>query len=67
MKSYKEIEKYRKVLTDNSIKCKCGHSIAMKPGLNKEICNWCNCYVFRTPKDEFEYRLKERMIKNARK
>ena len=63
MKTIKEIEKICKVITDNSIKCKCGHSIAMKPGLNKQICHWCGMYVFRTEKDEFNYRMREKLIK----
>ena len=63
MKSIKEIEKISKVITDNSIKCNCGHSIAMKPGLNKQICTWCKNYVFRTPRDEFNYRMREKLIK----
>ena len=67
MQTYKEIEKYHRVLTDNKTKCKCGHSVAIPPHLNKVICSWCRNYVFRTPKDEFKHRMKEKMINDERK
>ncbi|MBR6907729.1 hypothetical protein IKN40_04485 [bacterium] len=57
----KELLKYCDVMTKNKIKCKCGHSIILPPHLNKVICNWCNNYVFRSKKDEFEYRIQEAM------
>ena len=58
MKKIAEIIKYAHILTENSVKCKCGHTIAMNPKLNKEICSWCGNYVFKTKKDEFDYRTK---------
>jgi hypothetical protein len=64
MQKITEIIKYAHVMTENSIKCKCGHTINMNPKLDKEICSWCNNYVFRNPKDEFVYRVKEKMIQN---
>ena len=63
MATNEEIKKYSEILSKNSIKCKCGHSIAMNPELNKQICTWCGNYIFRTPKDEFQYRL----IQNLKK
>lgn len=30
---------------------------------NKQLCNYCNKYVFKTKRDEFEYRLNEAINK----
>ena len=57
----KELIKYHDIITKNRIKCKCGHSVVLPPELNKIICNWCGNYVFKSKKDEFEYRMKEAM------
>lgn len=44
-----------KAISDNSIKCKCGHSIFTS---DKEIiCRWCGRKVYR-PKEEFIMHLK---------
>lgn len=56
-----ELIRYHDVITRNKKICQCGHSVAIPPHLNKVICSWCNNYVFRTKKDEFEYRMKEAM------
>ena len=50
-------------LKDNNIKCKCGHINTMSNREDKMICKWCGNYVFRNKQKEFEYRLKEKMIK----
>jgi len=63
----KEMERYRSILSDNSIKCKCGRNETIPPHLNKVICSWCGNYVFRTPKEEFKHRMREKMVQNARK
>lgn len=51
--------KYSRNLLDKRIKCTCGHSIYIPSRLDKVICGWCNNYVFRDKKTEFEYRLQE--------
>ena len=48
-------------LADKLSKCKCGHTFLIHATENKKICNWCGNYVFRTPKDEFDYRLQEQL------
>ena len=59
----KNIEKIHQERTDNTYKCKCGHSVTIRPGLKKVLCNWCNRYVFKNKEDEFKYRVKEQMNK----
>jgi len=62
-KLYEEKQKYRVI-------CKCGHTNYMTHRTNKKICSWCHNYVFKNPKDEFEYKLKqvrERRLKNERR
>ena len=47
--------------------CKCVHRVIIPNGVNKQICDWCNNYVFKNKKEEFKYRLKEEMRRNVRK
>ena len=58
----KEIKKLHKVITDNTIKCKCGHSIWLGHN-NYGTCNWCGRLVFKNNKEEFKYRLKSHLLK----
>lgn len=60
-----ELIRYTDIITKNKKKCRCGHSIILPPHLNKIVCNWCGNYVFKTKKDEFEYRLQETMHKEV--
>lgn len=57
---YEEKQKFR-------VLCKCGHTnyIANKTG--RCICSHCKQYVFKDKQTEFEYRLKENLIKEKRK
>lgn len=55
------IKKIHNERTRNTIKCKCGHSIAFKSCEKKKLCHWCNKWVFKNKEDEFKYRLKEKM------
>ena len=49
-------------MANDTIKCKCGHSVLL--GKNKRIiCTFCGRWVFKDKKDEFEYRLRERLRK----
>ena len=59
------IEKGRKNNPNNK-KCSCGHTVEFWTSQNRIICRWCGNYVFRNKKDEFEYRMKER-LKNENK
>ena len=47
----------------NTFKCKCGHSIVIWPIEKKRLCNWCNHYVYRDKKEEFEEKLKNALKK----
>jgi ribosomal protein S27AE len=39
--------------------CKCGHSVIMPKFVDKQLCDWCNNYVFKDKITEFIYRTKE--------
>jgi hypothetical protein len=41
--------------------CSCGHRVIMPKWVDKRICDWCGRWVFRNKKDEFKYRLQEKM------
>jgi uncharacterized paraquat-inducible protein A len=43
-------------ITNNSIKCSCGHSILTNK--KKALCNWCGKYVYKDKKLEFQEKLK---------
>ena len=43
-------------------KCKCGHKTVIPEWKEKGLCGWCGSYVFKSKKDEFDYRMRE-MIK----
>ena len=51
--------KYDNEMVKDRVKCKCGHTINMRPDVDKCICTWCHNYAFRDKKSEFEFRLKE--------
>lgn len=58
-----DIEKYASVITANSTKCKCGHTVTIPPQLDKVLCSWCGKYVFKSAEVEFKYRMFEQMNK----
>ena len=53
------------IMTDQLAKvkhtCSCGHRVVVPQRTDKEICSWCGHYVFREKRDEFKYRVKEKM------
>ena len=53
--------KYYEKISNFKIKCKCGHTMLMPPHLDKMTCSWCKEYVFRTKKDEFLYKMKQKI------
>lgn len=55
MLSYKELEKKRKFIAENSIKCECGHSMFFKRDYH--LCTWCGRKVYKDAKTEFKYEL----------
>lgn len=64
-KKWKEDTKLFKSLSDCCYKCSCGHSVIMTRKIDKVICSHCGNYVFKSKKDEFEFRLKEKMKKRG--
>lgn len=60
----KEYERMQDEYDKVKYRCKCGHKVIIPEKVNKQICSWCGRYVFKNKKDEFEFRLKERMKKN---
>ena len=50
-----------KVYADNRYYCSCGHSVVIMPKNNKVLCTHCGHWVFKNKKEEFKYRLKERL------
>lgn len=63
MKSFKEQEKLDKILADYKVKCKnCGHVVIMRKN-DKKVCNWCGHYIFGDDKEEFKYRLSQKLRK----
>lgn len=62
-KPYDNPTKYTMIDKKNTKYCSCGHTVEFWHSENKVLCNWCGNYVFRTEKDEFNYRMKEQLIK----
>lgn len=62
---FEKDRKLMKVYTDNTVKCKCGHSIFMPVFVPHKICNWCGHRVFRNKKEEFKYKLEHEIRKNG--
>lgn len=60
-KQYKDDSKMFDEYTNNTVKCTCGHSVVIRPTVEKVICTWCQKYVFRNKEDEFKYRIKEKL------
>jgi len=41
--------------------CKCGHRVVIPVWQDKQVCTWCGNYVFKDKKEEFKYRIKEKI------
>lgn len=61
--AYNSIVKIHNERTANTYKCKCGHSVPIKPYEKRVLCHWCNKWVFKNEKDEFKFRLEEQRRK----
>ena len=58
-KTYEKPTKYTMKERDNQVYCpKCKHTVEFWSNNNKELCTWCNTFVFKTKKDEFDYKMK---------
>lgn len=62
MKSYREIIKYGDAINKFKYNCKCGRKVVMPNNVDKKICSWCGNYVFKNKRQEFKYRIKERLL-----
>lgn len=49
------IKKIHQERTDNTYKCKCGHSVVIRPGLENVLCHWCNHLVFKDKEKQKVY------------
>lgn len=64
---YKEWETYHEetrkfnYYSFHKYKCVCGHKVIIPKCLKMKICGWCGRYVFRDKKDEFKYRMMEKL------
>lgn len=70
MKAYSEIEKQDKMLYEkptqytmkdrkNAVYCKnCGHTVEFKTNKDRELCTWCNNFVYKNKSIEFKYKMK---------
>lgn len=56
---YDQPTKFTMKERDNKVECKhCGHTVEFWHGENKILCNWCNYWVYKNKKIEFEYKMK---------
>lgn len=54
-------KKIDKVAEQNRYYCHCGHSVVILPNEKKVFCSYCGHWVFKNKKDEFMYRMKEKL------
>lgn len=54
-------------LAQTKVICKCGHSINFISNLPYVECSYCHRIVFRSKKDEFNFRIKRRFTSNESK
>ena len=58
IKEYERMtEEYDKV----KYTCKCGRRVVIPKWVKKQLCDWCGNYVFKNKKDEFLYRVGEKL------
>lgn len=66
MLSLKEITILSGVQTENRRKCQhCGHT-RLLGFRDKVVCNHCGHYIFKDKQAEFNYRMRERMLKTRK-
>ena len=60
--SIKEFSRMSDEYAKVKYQCKnCGHKEVIPYWVKKQLCSYCGNYVFKNDKDEFEYRLQEKM------
>lgn len=55
--------KYHNKISTIKHTCKCGHVVVIPTYKDRTLCGHCGFWVYKTPKLEFEYKLKEKMKK----
>lgn len=64
-KEDEEFERGTRIRQENKFACKhCGHKQLVPVYMGKAICDWCNHFIFRDEKEEFKYRMNERLKRN---
>lgn len=66
MLTFRELEKLNSERSNSRVLCKCGHSLLINNKYNRAICSYCHNFVFKTKKDEFIYRMKEKQLQRKR-
>ena len=56
-------KKYHEKICKIKHTCKCGHVVMIPVYKDRTLCSYCGFWVYKTPKLEFEYKLKEKMKK----
>lgn len=51
--------KLSKERKENTVKCKCGHSVFIPVFKDDLICHWCGYKVINTTKNHFKYKLRK--------
>jgi hypothetical protein len=62
--SYKNDTRMFDTITNQSNKCKCGHTVQFLKS-DRVICSWCHHWAYKNKEVEFKYKLQEQM--NRRK
>ena len=58
----KEFDRLSENLNQDKYQCKrCGRKMIITERLDKIPCSWCGYYIFKNDKDEFAYRINERL------
>ena len=57
----KEFERMSNELNKVKVKCRCGARIVVPMQVDKGLCYRCKNYVFRDKKEEFKYRMREKL------
>lgn len=60
-KDTQEYERRADELDKVKYRCKCGRRVVIPKWLDKQLCDWCGDYVFKSKKDEFRYRIQEKL------
>ena len=57
--SNKDLRAKHRIITDLTVKCKCGHSIVFTSKADRVFCDWCGKYCYKDKQTEFKYKMQE--------